>query len=316
MHLPTSRRTALLGGLCLCCRPGPGWAAGVAPLSEVDDGVFVRRGFDAEASAGNRNAIANTGFIIGGETVLVTDPGGSLADGRWLRAEIRKRTAKPISHVVISHAHPDHCFGAAAFTPDAPVFVGHHALAAALTARGDYYRARLLEVLGADQVGPVVYPTLEIGPTLKIGGEAQIDLGDRPIRLTAHETAHSSCDLSMLDLKSGLLFPGDLLFVGRIPSLDGSLAGWLRQIERLKATGAARAVPGHGPPVVSCALAFADLTRYLLGLRAETRRAIAAGQSMEQAVRAAGSGERGAWLLFDDYNGRNVIQAYKELEWE
>jgi hypothetical protein len=34
---------------------------------------------------------------------------------------------------------------------------------------------------------------------------------------------------------------------------------------------------------------------------------------------AAGSiaaSERGKWALYDDYNGRNVTEAYKELEWE
>jgi quinoprotein relay system zinc metallohydrolase 2 len=310
MSILASRRTALLGGFCLCCSPASGRAAGAAEMVEVDDGVFVRRGVDAEASGANRNAIANIGFIVGQNAVLVTDPGGSLADGRWLRAEIRKRTGKPIGYVVISHAHPDHCFGAAAFVPDAPVFVGHRALAATLAVRGDYYRARLLAVMDAGDVGAVVHPTLEVAET------AEIDLGDRRVRFTAHETAHSSCDLSMLDLKTGLLFPADLLFVGRVPSLDGSLAGWMRQIERLKATGASRAVPGHGPAVVACAPAFADLSRYLSALRAETRQAIAAGRSMDQAVQGAGSGERGNWLLFDDYNGRNVIQAYKELEWQ
>ena len=26
--------------------------------------------------------------------------------------------------------------------------------------------------------------------------------------------------------------------------------------------------------------------------------------------------ERARWALFDQYQGRNVLQAYKELEWE
>ncbi len=302
-----SRRSFLLSGLALSCA---GMAAPGPALQEIAPGVFVRQGLDAVASAANRDAIANIGFIVGGRSVLVTDSGGSLADGRWLRAEIRKRTDKPISHVVISHAHPDHCFGAGAFTGDKPVFVGHHALRGELAARGDYYRTRLAEVMPQADVGPVVYPTLEVAET------AEADLGGRKVRFTAHPRGHSSCDLSLRDADSGLLFPADILFVGRIPALDGSLKGWLAQIEQLTGTGAARAVPGHGPPVVEAAPAFADLVRYLTGLRDETRRAIAAGKSMQQAVDTAGAAERANWRLFDDYNGRNVIQAYKELEWE
>jgi quinoprotein relay system zinc metallohydrolase 2 len=302
-----SRRSILMGGLALGC------AAMVAPdagVQEIAPGVFVRRGLDAEATADNRDAIANIGFIVGGRSVMVTESGGSLADGRWLRGEIRKRTTKPISHVVISHAHPDHCFGAGAFAADKPVVVGHQALRGELAARGDYYRARLAEVMPEADVGPVVMPTLEIADT------AEADLGGRKVRFTAHQRGHSSCDLSFLDAGSGLLFPADILFVGRVPSLDGSLKGWLAEIAQLKASGAARAVPGHGPPVVDAAPALADLERYLINLRDETRRAIAAGKSMQQAVDTAGTTERANWRLFDDYNGRNVIQAYKELEWE
>jgi glyoxylase-like metal-dependent hydrolase (beta-lactamase superfamily II) len=156
----------------------------------------------------------------------------------------------------------------------------------------------------------VVYPT----ETAKDGME--IDLGGRVLRLIAHRKAHTDCDLSMLDVETGLLFPADLLFVNRVPSLDGSLKGWLNEAERLKRLGAPRAVPGHGPAVVDFTPAMAGLTRYLSLLRDETRKAIAAGVSIAQAGRTVAQAERGRWALFDDYNGRNVIQAYKELEWE
>jgi len=143
----------------------------------------------------------------------------------------------------------------------------------------------------------------------------EIDLGGRVLRLIAHGKAHTDCDLSMLDVETGLLFPADLLFVNRVPSLDGSLRGWLTELERLKRLGASRAVPGHGPPVVDPAPAVADLTRYLTVLRDETSEAIAAGVSIREAARTVAQAERSRWALFDDYNGRNVIQAYKELEW-
>lgn len=165
-------------------------------------------------------------------------------------------------------------------------------------------------LLGADRAGEVVLPTMQVRD------HAEIDLGDRTIALTAHATAHTDCDLSMLDRLSGLLLPADLLFVRRVPALDGSLRGWLRELERLNATGAARAVPGHGPVVVDYAPAAADLIRYLTTLRDGVRAAVAAGVDIAAAAKTVAQSERHAWALFDDYNGRNVTEAYKELEWE
>jgi quinoprotein relay system zinc metallohydrolase 2 len=304
-----SRRAAMIGGLCLCCLPTAGRAASFA-MEEVGPGIFIRRGPDEEATPQNDDGIANIGFVVGRDGVLVTESGGSLADGQWLRAEIGKRTAKPIRHVVLTHGHPDHCFGAAAFAEDRPSFIGHHRLRALLEARGEYYRERLAEILGTDKAGSVVYPTREVTDGV------EIDLGDRIVRIMAHGAAHTVSDLSMLDTRTGILFPADLLFVTRVPSLDGSLLGWLREADRLAAIGAARAVPGHGPATVDFAPAMAELTRYLSILREETRKAIADGTPIEEAVDTVAESERGNWALFDDYNGRNVTQAYKELEWE
>jgi quinoprotein relay system zinc metallohydrolase 2 len=305
-----TRREALTCGFCLCCLPGSAAAAAPRALTEVGPGIFVRAGFNEEATLANAGGIANIGFIVGRDAVLVTDACGSLADGEWLLGEIRKRTHKPIRHVLITHVHPDHSFGAAAFAGDQPAIIGHHALRVALEARGEFYRKRLAELLGPDRAGSVVYPTEEV----KDGME--IDLGGRVLRLIAHGKAHTDCDLSMLDVETGLLFPADLLFVHRLPSLDGSLRGWLNEIERLKRLGVFRAVPGHGPVVVDFAPAAADLTRYLSVLRDETRKAIATGVSIADAGRTVAETERSRWALFDGYNERNVIAAYKELEWE
>jgi quinoprotein relay system zinc metallohydrolase 2 len=307
---PVSRRGALFGGLCLCCLPTLGRAAETFTMDEVGPGIFVRKGLIADATAENADAIANVGFIVGKTGVLVTESGGSLADGQWLRAEIGKRTQKPITHVVLTHVHPDHVFGAGAFAQDKPVFIGHAKLTEALSARGEFYRKRLIDLLGEDRTGPVVYPTLSVADT------AEIDLGDRRLTFTAHGVAHTTSDLSMIDSGSGLLFPADLLFVNRIPSLDGSLRGWLKEAERLKGMGATRAVPGHGPVAVDLAPALADLTGYLTALRDGTRAAIAKDVPIEKAVSSVAADQRDKWALFDTYNGRNVTVAYQELEWE
>ncbi len=63
-------------------------------------------------------------------------------------------------------------------------------------------------------------------------------------------------------------------------------------------------------------MAAVDLERYLTVLLTETRAAIAGGTPIEEAVKRVGQSERDRWTLFDDYHGRNVTQAFKELEWE
>jgi quinoprotein relay system zinc metallohydrolase 2 len=308
-----SRRHALLGALAASCvrdravaeTPARAWAT-----DEVAAGIHIRRGVDEDVSATNDDAIANIGFIVGRDAVAVTDSGGSLNDGRRLRASIRQMTSLPIRYVLMSHVHPDHVFGAGAFSADHPLYVGHEGLPRALSLRWDYYRARTEAILGKDTVGALVTPTLLVHE------RAQIDLGGRVVELTAHGIAHTDSDLSAFDRQTGTLIAADLLFVRRVPSLDGSLKGWLKELALLKGVAARRAVPGHGPTSVDWPLGCRDLERYLGVLLRETRAAIKQGQDIDAAVKTVGLSERGRWVLFDDYHGHNVIQAFKEAEWE
>lgn len=307
-----SRRDILLG-ISACC------VAGLAhpkaeppppfPTDEVSPGIHFRRGIDEDATRSNNDAIANIGFIVGRDAVAVMDPGGCLADGQRLRATIRKATNLPIRFVVMSHVHPDHIFGAGAFTEDKPQFVGHTLLPNALAQRGEYYRSRLDQILGQGNAGPV------ITPTMLVKDQGEIDLGGRILQITAHGPAHTDCDLTVLDRQTRTLLLSDLLFVERVPSLDGSLKGWLAELAKLKSVGAKRAVPGHGPTGVDWPSASRDLERYLGTLQRETRQAIAKGVDIGQAAETVALSERSKWKLFDDYNGHNVTRAYKELEW-
>ena len=306
-----TRRDALLGAICGACLPALADEHAVAlPIDEVAPGLFMRRGLDEDVSAQNENAIANIGFVIGRSSVAVFDPGGSRSDGERLRAAIVARTRLPIRYVVLSHVHPDHLFGASAFERDRPQFVGHARLPRALSQRAEYYRRRLLAVLGEQRTGTAVMPTQ------LVKGTQQIDLGGRVLEITAHELGHSDSDLTALDRSSGTLLASDLLFVRRVPALDGSLRGWIKQLDALKRLAARRAVPGHGPTGVDWPQGSADLERYLGTLLRETREAIGKGIPIEDAVNVVGQSERGRWTLFDSYHGGNVTQAFKELEWE
>lgn len=285
--------------------------AAALPVTEIASGIFVHNGVHEEASAANEDAIANIGFIIGDDAVAVIDPGGSFAEGSALRAAIRARTDRPIRYVILTHVHPDHIFGAAAFRDDHPDFVGHAKLPGALAQRGEYYLRRLRTALGDQAEGSEV-----VSPTVLVADRLDLDLGGRRLVLRAHGPAHTDNDLTIFDENTRTFWLADLLFVDRIPVIDGSLVGWLKELGEVTAIPADRAVPGHGPVSVQWPGAAEPERRYLEAVARGTRAAIKAGIGIADAWRHVAKSERGKWLLFDEYHPRNVTAAYKELEWE
>ncbi len=281
------------------------------PVAELAPGLYLHQGAQQEASAANGGAIANIGFVVGSQRVAVIDTGGSLRNGEALRQAIRRVTDRPIAYVILTHMHPDHVLGTAAFEQDVPEIIGHARLADALARRGDFYLERAREFLGEAAAG-----TRIILPTSGVEETRELDLGGRVLELRAHPTAHTNNDLSVLDRETGTLWLSDLLFVERTPVLDGSLLGWLGVMTTLASAAPTRVVPGHGPVPDDWRAALAAQRRYLEGLAEGVRAVIRRRGTIEEAVAKVGREEQPNWLLFDDYNGRNVTAAFVELEWE
>jgi quinoprotein relay system zinc metallohydrolase 2 len=270
----------------------------------------VHIGAQAEASPSNHGAIANIGFIVGSRCVAVIDTGGSPEVGRSLRAAVRKVTPLPVCYVVNTHVHPDHILGNGAFVADRPEFVGHAKLAAAMAARGRVYLAAAKRTLGLDAADA------EIIRRRAVTGSATLDLGDRALELRAWPTAHTDNDLTVFDERTGTLWLSDLLFIERIPVVDGSLRGWLQVLADLKSFTARRVVPGHGNVTSDWPGASAAQESYLHALLSETRAALRARKTLQEAVETSGGSGRDQWLLFDAFHRRNVTAAFAELEWE
>ncbi|MGD0102605.1 MAG: quinoprotein relay system zinc metallohydrolase 2 [Rhodopila sp.] len=306
----------LLAGLLgmnahIACAQAPPASADFAILS-VANGDYAHFGQIALTTPQNAGDIANIGIVMGEDSVAVVDTGGSVQVGRQLLAAIKAVTGKPVRYVINTHEHPDHVFGNAAFGPGV-IFVGHHNLREELAKRADYYLHSFRDALGKDAIAQVRI----IPPTLLVTDEMSLDLGGRTLRLIAWSpAAHTDCDLTVLDEKTGVLFSGDLVFLQHVPVVDGSATGWLSVISRLEALPATVVVPGHGRLVAAWPRALDDEKRYLTAIADDTRRLIAAGVPMAQAVPRIGQSERDRWALFDDYNPRNATAAFSELEWE
>ena len=280
-------------------------------LHEIAEGVFVPQGVHVPIDDPRHDDIANIGFIVGSRCTAVIDTGGSVHIGQSLRAAIRAHTDRPVCFVINTHVHYDHVLGNAAFLADRPKYVGHADLAEAI----DASRELFLRQFAAD-LGPDPAPDKIIGPDMGVSAKTEIDIGGRIIELAAHPAAHSYTDLSIFDRKTGTWWLGDILFIDRIPVLDGNLNGWIRLLEEFKSVKAARVVPGHGPPAAEWPRSAEKQLKYLRDLRDETRAAIARGVSLDDAIESLGQGDKGSWLLYEQYRGRNVTKAYTELEWE
>ncbi|MET0231804.1 MAG: quinoprotein relay system zinc metallohydrolase 2 [Rhodanobacteraceae bacterium] len=286
-------------------------SAATFDVREIAKGVFVHEGRTVALDAPGHDDIANLGFVVGTRCVAVIDTGGSDKTGRALRDAIAAHTKLPVCYVINTHVHVDHVLGNAAFRDAKPKFVGAATLPAAINAS----RAYFVEHYAADLAVPASGADI-IGPDHLVEDTGTLDLGDRTLELRAWPKAHTDSDLTVTVDDAHVLFAGDLLFVGRVPALDGSAIGWREAIDELAKSDAKIVVPGHGAVSNAVAAAFAPERRYLQVLIDGVREEIATGKPIDDATAHVGQSEKANWPLFDTANAHNVSRVYQELEWE
>ncbi len=280
-------------------------------ITEVAPGIYVHQGVHVGVDNPGREDIANIGFVIGDRCVAVIDTGGSIAIGQKLKKAIASKTSLPVCYVINTHVHFDHLLGNYAFKTSNSRFVGHHHLLKAVEANRQFFAKSFAHELGSENSTNRV-----VAPEILVKKRLVLDIGNRKLTLTAYKTSHTSQDLTVLDEKTHTLWLSDLLFVDRIPSIDGSLKGWIDISNDLTKLRVSRVIPGHGPLTVDWPDAMVDQLRYLNVLRDEIRSLIVEGKFLEDALVSVGQAEKNQWLLFDQYHKRNVIRSFTELEWE
>lgn len=283
------------------------------PLSvdQIAPGIYMHQSDHHWPDRDNHGEIANIGFIVGDKCVAVIDSGGSPQQGIALRGAIKQTTGKPVCYVINTHVHPDHIYGNIAFKEAGVQFVGHHKLARAMASRGGHYLGRAEELLDIHVNQNNIIP-----PDLQVKDSMTLNLGNRELLLTAHPTAHTDNDLSVYDKTTNTLWAADLLFLEHIPVIDGSIKGWLSELNRLEKNHYQLVIPGHGKPVKDWPASMQPQKAYLSSLAGEIRAAIKQGKTLEQTVDSAGLSAKNHWQLFDEFHRKNVTIAFAELEWE
>ena len=313
--LRAALRVSLLGALCAAAGTAPAAPAPEPlPVTQVAAGVFVHFGVLEEWQPSNAGDVANLGFVVGSRCVAVIDTGGTPQVGQRLLAAVRHATPLPVCYVINTHGHPDHVLGNVAFSglPGEPVrFVGGARLSASLAAR----ERHTLNALQRD-FGLTLARESIVHPTLALNAPLEIDIGGRKLSLNPWPTAHTDHDLTIYDPQTCTLFLSDLLFVGHLPVLDGKLRGWLGVMAALKSMDVALAIPGHGAASADWPAVMTPQWNYLNSILIDTRAALRAKMTIQQAVDSIPAPAASTWRLTEAFHRRNLTTAYAELEWE
>lgn len=280
-------------------------------LTEIAENNYVHFGKHVSIEDKDNEDIANIGFIVGTNCVAVIDTGGSISIGNKLKKSIRGITKKPICYVINTHVHYDHILGNKAFTDESPDFIGHKDLAEAINQNRDFFLNQFRNNLTSDPKNSDI-----IEPNILIEKTKKLELGERSITLIPFATSHSHNDLIVIDNKTKTLWAGDLIFRERIPSLTGSLKGWLKSINKIKELDIKVVVPGHGSVASSLDKAIKQQQDYLTLLLNKTRKAIKEGKFINEAMENIDKDNEFRWLLHEYQHSTNVSRSYTELEWE
>ena len=172
----------------------------------------------------------------------------------------------PISTVINTHSNGDHWWGNSLMPDDARIITSAASLAA--------MKAETPLGLGAARCALKVAATLPLPGKLKSAarqgshefdpfdffgvrrrypdttftGSTTLTVGGRTLELREVGPAHTPGDLMVFDHENGVVFAGDILFVGQTPIMwEGPARNWIRALEAIIDFAPEAIVPGHGP---------------------------------------------------------------------
>lgn len=265
---------------------------------------------------------SNAGLVSGDGASLLVDTLFDLALTREMLSAMRPFTSSaPITDALITHSNGDHTHGNQLL--DASVRI----IAAKDTAEEIAHGMppELLAMTQTGDLGPVATPYARerFGPFDFSGIDVRnadhtfdrdltIDVGGRRVEFFNLGPAHTAADSVVHVPDAGVLFGGDLLFIGCTPIVwAGPIANWVAACDAMIALDAPIVVPGHGP--VTDPDGIRAVRGYLAHVAEQTEAAYRKGLSWAEAADTIDLGEYAGWLDAERVVV-NVYQRYRELD--
>ncbi len=265
---------------------------------------------------------SNAGLVAGDGASLLVDTLFDLALTREMLTAMRPITSSaPITDALITHSNGDHTHGNQLLDPSVRIIAAHGT--AEEIAHG--MAAEMLAMAQTANLGPVATPYVRdrfghfdfSGITVRnadrtFDRDLTIDVGGRRVELLNLGPAHTAADSVVHVPDAGVLFGGDLLFIGCTPIVwAGPIENWIAACDTMIALDAPIVVPGHGP--VSDPDGIRSVRDYLAYVSEQAEAAHRKGLPWSEAADTIDLGEYATWLDAERVVV-NIYQRYRELD--
>jgi glyoxylase-like metal-dependent hydrolase (beta-lactamase superfamily II) len=230
----------------------------------------------------NVGLVPNVGIVVGSKATLVVDTGLGPRNGETIVREVKKVSTNADVYVVLTHYHPEHSLGAAAFKGAKLVMT--RIQQQDMTELGkqiqDTFASR--SSINAELLNGVAYPS----PDILFDREYRLDLGGVHARLFWRGPAamHTRGDTMIYVEEDRVLFTGDVVMSQRFLAAQNtsSIATWLSTLDELASLKPAKVVPSHG--AISDATLIARDRAFLQAVQDRVGELKRAGKSSDEAA--------------------------------
>ncbi|MFZ9659316.1 MAG: MBL fold metallo-hydrolase [Arcobacteraceae bacterium] len=249
------------------------------PIEKVADGVYASIGELGPGTYENSGHNNNLGFVIGDESVLVWNAGGSYLLAKALHEEIKKITNKPIKYVVLENSQGHASLGSGYWKEHGAIIVAQEIVQKELIADGKKIEESAKKRLQDKYLGTSI-----VMPDIIFKDNYTMDLGNRIVEAKYFGYAHEKDDIIIWLPKEKITFAGDLAFYQRmLPIFEiTETKKWLLAWEKFEQLGAKIVIPGHGD-VTDMNHVRHHTKDYLVHLRTEIGKILEAGEGQEKA---------------------------------
>jgi glyoxylase-like metal-dependent hydrolase (beta-lactamase superfamily II) len=280
-------------------------------------------------------------FMVTPQGIILAEPIG-VEFATWLKGEMTRRFNVPVKYVIYSHSHWDHASGGSVYA-DTARFIGHEnmlknvAMPPANTPLPANVRAQdkngngsigqdeaqgnlksMFTMYDADHDGSlsraeVVRGPLQFvsAPELTYTDRVNINLGGKRVEIISKPTTHAD-DNTIVRFIDGtnVLFASDWITIHRLPF--GPISpDEIAQAKTVEALDFEYFICSHGK--LGKKSDVTDNIRYREELRDAVAKAIAAGQTLEQAQAGVLMENYKDWEFYDQQRAQNVAGTYRAL---